>query len=88
MQNINDVGCLCEMIQSKEKLKEKLLEFKKKLGLNSDVVICDEQDILSALQAAFEEEIILTQCCIKNRRLDAYFSKYNFFLIMKKVDNQ
>ena len=73
--------------KSCRKSSKRFLGFKKKLGLNSDVVICDEQDILSALQAAFEEEIILTQCCIKNRRLDAYFSKYNFFLIMKNVDN-
>ena len=73
--------------KSCRKSSKRFLGFKKKLGLNSDVVICDEQDILSALQATFEEEIILTQCCIKNRRLDAYFSKYNFFLIMKNVDN-
>ena len=37
---------------------------------------CDEQDIISALQVAFEGEIILTQYCIKNKRIDAYFSKY------------
>ena len=29
------------------------------------------------MQVAFEEEIILTQNCIKNKRIDAYFSKYN-----------
>ena len=28
------------------------------------------------MQVAFEGEIILTQYCIKNKRLDAYFSKY------------
>ena len=40
------------------------------------MVTCDEQDIISALQVAFEGEIILTQHCIKNKRLDAYFPKY------------
>ena len=30
---------------------------------------------MSALQVAFEGEIILTQYCIENKRLDAYFSK-------------
>ena len=29
------------------------------------------------MQVAFEGEIIPTQCCIENKRLDAYFSKYN-----------
>ena len=82
MQNINNVGCLCEMIQSKEKLKavenyqKDFQNFqKKKLRLDSDVVTCDEQDIISALQVAFEVEIILTQYCIENKRIDAYFSK-------------
>ena len=28
------------------------------------------------MQAAFEGDIILTQYCIENKRLDAYFSKY------------
>ena len=28
------------------------------------------------MQVAFEEEIILTQHCIKKKRLDAYFLKY------------
>ena len=70
------------MIQSKEKLKavgnhqKKLLELKKKLGLDPDVVTCDEQYIISALQVAFEGEIILTQYCIKKKRLDDFFPKY------------
>ena len=46
------------------------------LGLDPDVVTCDKQDITSALQIAFEGEIILTQHCIKNKRIDAYFSKH------------
>ena len=63
-------------IKSCRKSSEKFLEFKKKLGLEPDVVTCDEQDIISALQVAFEGEIILTQYCIKKKRLDAYFRKY------------
>ena len=31
---------------------------------------------MSALQVAFEGEIMLTQYCIENKRLDAYFSKH------------
>ena len=32
----------------------KTLEFEKKLGLDADVITCDEQDIISALQVSFE----------------------------------
>ena len=46
------------------------------LGLDPDVVTCDEYDIIRSLQVAFEGEIILTQDCIKNKTIDAYFSKY------------
>ena len=86
-------------IKSCRKSSEKFLEFKKKLGLEPDVVTCDEQDIISALQVAFEGEIILTQYCIKKKRLDAYFRKYKLetevdniiikveILKMNKVDN-
>ena len=79
MQIINDAGCLCEMIQSKEKLKaveihQKSFQNSKKVRLDPDVVTCDEQDIISALQVVFEGEIILTQHCIKNKKIDAYFS--------------
>ena len=63
-------------IKSCGKSSKKFLEFKKNLGLDSDVVTCDEQDIISAFQVAFEEEIIHTQYCIENKKLDAYFPKY------------
>ena len=63
-------------IKSCRKPSKKFLEFKNKSGLNSDVVTCDEQDIISALQVAFEGEIIHTQYCIENKRFDAYFPKY------------
>ena len=46
------------------------------MGLDPDVVTCDEQDIISALQVAFEGEIILTQHSVVKKRLDAYFPKY------------
>ena len=52
MQNINDVGC--RKIKSCRKSSKRLLEFKKKLGLDPNVVTCDEQDIISAFQVAFE----------------------------------
>ena len=63
-------------IKSCRKSSKRFLEFKKKLGLDPNVVTYDEQDIISALQVAFEGEIILTQYCIENKRLDAYFSNH------------
>ena len=41
-------------IKSCRKLSKRFLEFKKKLKLDPDVVTCDEQDIISTLQVAFE----------------------------------
>ena len=52
------------------------LSKKKKLGLDPDVVTCDKQAIISALKVAFEGEIIITQYCIENKRINAYFSEY------------
>ena len=63
-------------IKSCRKSSKKFLEFKKKLGLDPNVVTCDEQDIISALQVAFEGYIIHTQYCIENKRLDVYFPKH------------
>ena len=63
-------------IKSCRKSSKRFLEFKKKLGLEPDVVICDKQDIISTLQVLFEGEMILTQHCIKSKRPDAYFSNY------------
>ena len=62
-------------IKSCRKSSKIFLEFQKKLGLDLNVVTCDKQDIISALQVAFKWEIILTQYCIKNKRIDAYFSE-------------
>ena len=70
------------MIQSKKKFKscrkssKTFLEFKKKLGLDPNLVTSDEQDIIGVLQVAFEGETILTQYCIENKIIDAYFSEY------------
>ena len=71
MQNINVVGCLCEIIQLKEKLKaaenhQKDFQSLKKLRLDPDVVTCDEQDIIKILHDKFEGETIITQYSIKN----------------------
>ena len=86
-------------IESCKNSSKRFLELKKKLRLNPDVVNCNEQDIISALQVAFVEKIILTQYCIENKRIDAYLSHTNLeqklmniimkaeVLIMKKVDN-
>ena len=49
---------------------------------------CDEQDIISALQVAFEGEIILTQYCIKNKRIDAYFSKYKLGIEVDEYNHE
>ena len=51
-------------IKSCRKSSKRFIEFKKKLGLVPVVVTCDEQDIISALQVAFEREIIIAQHCM------------------------
>ena len=63
-------------IKSCRKPSEKFLNFKEKLGLDYYDVNCDEQDIISALQVAFEGEIIYTQYCIEKKRLYAHLPKY------------
>ena len=47
-------------IKSRRKSSKKIIEFKKKLGLDPYVVTCDEKDIIGALQVAFDRQIILT----------------------------
>ena len=67
MQNANDVECLYVMIQLKKRLKavdqhpKKNQEFKRKLGLDTDRVTCDEQEVIGTLKNVFEGEIILNQ---------------------------
>ena len=75
-------------IKSCRKSSKRFLELKKKLGLEPDVVTCDEQDIISALQVAFEGETILTQHCIKNKRIDAYFSKYKLGIEVDEYNHE
>ena len=47
-------------IKSYRKSSEKFLKFKEKLRLDPYKITCDEKDIISALQVAFEGEIIQT----------------------------
>ena len=75
-------------IKSCRKSSKRFLEFKKKLGLDPDAVTCYEQDIISALQVAFEGEIILTQYCIENKRIDAYFSKYKLGIEIDEYNHE
>ena len=75
-------------IKSCRKSSKRFLEFKKKLGLDPNVVTYDEQDIISALQVAFEGEIILTQYCIENKRLDAYFSNHKLGIEVDEYNHE
>ena len=81
------------MIQSKKKKScrkpsKRFLEFKKELGLDPNLITCDEQDIISALQVVFEGEIVLTQYCIKNKRIDACFSKYELGIEVDEYNHE
>ena len=40
------------------------------------------------MQVAFEGEIILTQYCIKKRRLDAYFPKYKLGIEVDEYNHE
>ena len=75
-------------IKSCRKSSKRFLEFKKKLGLDPNLVTCDEQDIISALQVAFEGEIILTQYCTENKRIDAYFSEYKLGIEIDEYNHE
>ena len=75
-------------IKSCRNSSKRLLEFAKKLGLDPDVVTCDEQNIVSALQVAFEEEVILTQYCIENKRLDVYFFIYKLGIEIDEYNHE
>ena len=58
-----------------------MIQLKKKIKVVENhpkdfyVITCGEQDIISALKVAFEGEIFITQYCIQNKILNAYFSK-------------
>ena len=67
-------------IRSRRLSSKKLLEFKEKLALDPNKYNFDEKDIISALQVAFEGEIMHTQYCIKNKRLDHYFPEHKIVI--------
>ena len=62
-------------IKSRRVSSKKVLEIKEKLGLDPNCYVFLEQDIISAMQIAFEREIMHTQYCVQNKRLDLYFPK-------------
>ena len=64
-------------IRSCRKSSKTFLEFNKKLGLEPDVVTCDERDIISALQVAFEGEIIILNTVLKTKILKLTFLNTN-----------
>ena len=75
-------------IKSCRKSSKRFLEFKKQLGLDPNVVTCNEQNILNTLHVVFEGEIILTQDCIKNKRIDAYFPKYKLGIEIDEYNHE
>ena len=77
-----------EKKKSCRKPSKRFLEFKKELGLDPNLITCDEQDIISALQVVFEGEIVLTQYCIKNKRIDACFSKYKLGIEVDEYNHE
>ena len=85
---------ICEKLLSRKKIKscrkssKRFLEFKKKLGLDPNVVTCDKQDIINTLQVVFEGEIIFTHYCIKNKRLDAYFSNHKLGIEIDEYNHE
>ena len=74
--------------KSYRKSSKKMLEFKKKIGLDPEVVTCDEQDIISTLQVAFTEEMIHTQYCIESKGLDAHFPKYKLEIEVDEYNHE
>ena len=56
--------------------------------LDPDKIACEEKDIISALQVAFEGEIILTQYCIENKRLDVYLPKCKAGIEVDEYDHE
>ena len=59
---------------------------KKKIGLDPDLVTYGKQDIINALQVAFEGEIILTHHCVKKKRLDTLNLGQKLMNIIMKVE--
>ena len=59
-------------MKSRRLLSKQFLEFKEQLGLDPYEINFDEQDIISALQVAFEGQIMHAQYCIEKKRRDGY----------------
>ena len=74
--------------KSCRKASEEFLKLKEKLELDPCEITYDEQDIISALQVAFEGEIILTQYYVENKRLDAYLPKYKLGIEVDEYDHK
>ena len=77
-----------QKIKSCRKSTKRFLEFKKTLGLDPDVVTCDEQDVIKILNDKFEGETIITQHSIKNKRLDAYMPEYKIGIEVDKYNHE
>ena len=75
-------------IKSCRKSSKKFLELKKKLGLDPDVVTCDEPDIIKILHDKFESETIITQYSIKNKRHDAYMPEYKIGIQISEYNHE
>ena len=46
------------------------------------------QDVISAMHVTFEGEMLLTQYCVENKRLNAYFSKYKVWIEVDEYDHE
>ena len=75
-------------ITSCRKASKQFLRFKEELGLDPYKINFDEQDIISALQVAFEGEVIFTEYCIGNKKLDACLPKYKVGIEINKHDHE
>ena len=67
---------------------KEFLKFKEKLGLDPYKITLDEKDFIKALQVRFEGEIIHTQYCIENKRLDDYVPKYKIGIEIDEYDHE
>ena len=66
---------------------QQLFEFEEKLGLDPNEYSLNKQDVISAFQVAFEGEIMHTQYCVQNKRLDFYFSKHKLGVEIDEYDH-
>ena len=64
-------------IRNRRLASEQFLKFKEKLGLDLNEYSFDDEDIISALQVAFEGEIMHTQYCVQYKRHDFNFLNTN-----------